>query len=242
MRYVFFLIALLFLVLTCTVAWYYWQQHNVPDSTGPEPSGQPHESPEPEKQIRPGDKLYLRLLKTENRLEIWFRSESKTYELYKAYPICTFSGGLGPKKLQGDLKSPEGFYATDKGKLNPNSRYHLSFNIGYPNAYDHIHGYTGDFLMIHGGCVSAGCYAMTDPIITEIYALVEQAINSGQKSIPIHIFPFAMTQQNMNNQKNSPHLAFWQSLKPAYDYFEKYHRVPTVVVEGKRYRLLNSED
>ncbi|WP_159566236.1 L,D-transpeptidase family protein [Budvicia diplopodorum] len=190
--------------------------------------------------IQPGDRLYIRLLKAEDKLELWVTSDGKKYGLYKTYVICAYSGGLGPKKVQGDMKSPEGFYSTDKRLLNPKSQYHLSFNIGYPNAFDRANGYTGDFLMVHGGCASVGCYAMTDPIITEIYGLVEQALNSGQKSIPIHIFPFAMTKENINNHRESADLSFWQSLKPAYDYFEKTRQVPVISVVDKRYKIVNN--
>lgn len=194
----------------------------------------------PVMQINPGDRLYLRLLKAEDKLELWATSNGKKYSLYKSYIICTYSGGLGPKKAQGDKKSPEGFYSTNKRLLNPNSQYHLSFNIGYPNTFDRANGYTGDFLMIHGGCASAGCYAMTDPIITEIYGLVEQALNSGQKSIPIHIFPFAMTAENMKKHLESKDFAFWLTLKPAYDYFEQTQDVPEVVVENKQYKVIGT--
>ncbi|WP_257390938.1 L,D-transpeptidase family protein [Snodgrassella alvi] len=115
--------------------------------------------------------------------------------------MCTFSGGLGPKKAEGDGKSPEGFYAMRKSLLNPNSNYHLAFNIGYPNAYDRSKSYTGSYIMIHGKCVSIGCYAMTDNGIEEIYALVIQALSSGQTQVPIHIFPFKMNTANMKNIK-----------------------------------------
>lgn len=191
-------------------------------------------------EIKPGDRLYLRLLKAEDKLELWVTSDGKKYNLYKTYIICTYSGGLGPKKRQGDGKSPEGFYSTNKKLLNPNSQYHLSFNIGYPNAFDRANGYTGNFLMVHGGCGSAGCYAMTDPVMTEIYGLVEQALNSGQKSIPIHIFPFAMTAENMKNHLESRDFSFWLTLKPVYDYFEQTQQVPEVVVENKRYKIISN--
>lgn len=126
---------------------------------------------QPSKVIHPGDQLFIRILKAEDKLELWASANNKPYELYKTWTICAWSGGLGPKHKQGDGKSPEGFYATNKGLLNPNSRYHLAFNIGYPNAYDRANGYTGDFIMVHGNCVSAGCYAMTDVGIEEIYQL-----------------------------------------------------------------------
>lgn len=194
-------------------------------------------TPLPPKVIHPGDRLFIRILKAEDKLELWSSTGNKPYELYKTWTICAWSGGLGPKRKEGDGKSPEGFYATNKGLLNPRSRYHLAFNIGYPNAFDRANGYTGSFIMVHGNCVSAGCYAMTDAGIEEIYALVAQALNSGQQSVPVHIFPFAMSDENMRRAAKWPDYAFWRSLKPGYDYFEKNHRLPIINVENRRYRI-----
>lgn len=182
-----------------------------------------------------GDKIYLRIFKQEGILEIWYKHKNNNYQLYRSWDICTFSGGLGPKKAEGDGKSPEGFYATEKNLLKPNSNYHLAFNIGYPNAYDRANGYTGSFIMIHGNCVSIGCYAMTDKGIEQIYAVVNQAINSGQKRIPIHIFPFRMTASNMQKFQNSAYMPFWSELKPAYDIFQSEHRVADITVHNKHY-------
>ncbi|EDW8362844.1 murein L,D-transpeptidase [Salmonella enterica] len=187
--------------------------------------------------IHPGDQLFIRILKAEDKLELWASANNKPYKLYKTWTICAWSGGLGPKHKQGDGKSPEGFYATNKGLLNPNSRYHLAFNIGYPNAYDRANGYTGDFIMVHGNCVSAGCYAMTDAGIEEIYQLVAQALNSGQKSVSVHIFPFTMNDENMRQAQAWPEYNFWRMLKPGYDYFEKNRRLPTITVENRRYKI-----
>ncbi|WP_239374116.1 L,D-transpeptidase family protein [Snodgrassella gandavensis] len=183
----------------------------------------------------PGDKIYLRLFKQEGILEIWYKHKNQQYQLSKIWKICTFSGGLGPKKAEGDGKSPEGFYATRKSLLNPNSNYHLAFNIGYPNAYDRSKGYTGSYIMIHGKCVSIGCYAMTDKGIEEIYALVNQALNSGQTEVPIHIFPFKMNTANMKKYQGSTHYAFWQELKPAYDIFQSQRRIPDISVHNQHY-------
>lgn len=205
----------------------------------------PNENVEPfpdevrgKREIQPGDRLFIRILKAEDKLELWYSDGVQPFDKYKTYTICTYSGGLGPKKAEGDGKSPEGFYSTNKGLLNPNSRYHLSFNIGYPNAYDRENGYTGSFIMVHGGCASIGCYAMTDPIIEDIYGLVEQALNSGQKSIPVHIFPFAMTDKNLKQHRELPEYPFWQMLKPGYDYFEKHRQIPKIDVKDKQYRLV----
>ena len=184
-------------------------------------------------------KLYIRIFKAEKELEVWKEKENSTYELYKVYNICAYSGGLGPKKKEGDKKSPEGFYFTKKEFLNPDSQYYLSFNIGYPNEYDKAHGYTGSYIMIHGKCVSIGCYAMTDEYIEEIYGLVEKALKEGQNDIPIHIFPFKMTKNNLKKYKNTEFYSFWIELKPAYDYFEKNKIPPLIGVEGMKYIIKN---
>ena len=187
--------------------------------------------------IELGKPVFIRIFKEERELEIWQENTAGKYELYKAYDICMYSGGLGPKKKEGDKKTPEGFYSTEKSSLNPNSSYHLSFNIGYPNEYDKAHGYTGSLIMIHGDCVSIGCFAMTDPYIEEIYTIVEKALTSGQKKIYIHVFPFKMTTKNMSKYSGSEYYDFWKELKPGYDYFEKNKTVPIVGVIDKKYVL-----
>ena len=138
-------------------------------------------------------------------------------------------------KKEGDKKTPEGFYSTKKSSLNPNSSYHLSFNIGYPNAYDKAHGYTGSLIMVHGNCVSIGCFAMTDKYIEEIYSIVERSLINGQNVIDVHVFPFKMTNKNMSKYSNSEYYNFWEELKPAYDNFEKKKVVPKIKVINKKY-------
>ncbi|GKX57335.1 hypothetical protein SOASR030_34470 [Leminorella grimontii] len=233
---------LLLILLLCTVAAIFIYRYVTSD----EGAGlMPDERTEPfpdgaqiKREIQPGDRLFIRILKAEDKLELWYSDGVHPFDKYKTYTICTYSGGLGPKKAEGDGKSPEGFYATNRGLLNPNSRYHLSFNIDYPNAYDRANGFTGSFIMVHGGCASVGCYAMTDPIIEEIYGLVEQALDGGQRSIPVHIFPFAMTDKNLERYRNAPEYPFWMMLKPGYDYFDKNRQIPVIGVENKRYRLI----
>ncbi|MBP9477689.1 MAG: murein L,D-transpeptidase [Sebaldella sp.] len=185
--------------------------------------------------IKLGNPVYIRIFKEEGKLEIWAENSEKTYTLYKTYDICTYSGGLGPKKKEGDKKTPEGFYSTKKSSLNPNSSYHLSFNIGYPNAYDKAHGYTGSLIMVHGNCVSIGCFAMTDKYIEEIYSIVERSLINGQNVIDVHVFPFKMTNKNMSKYSNSEYYNFWEELKPAYDNFEKKKVVPKIKVINKKY-------
>jgi len=183
-----------------------------------------------------GSPIYIRIFKEEKVLEVWIQ-DSINFKLFKTYPICTYgAGGLGPKIKEGDGMAPEGFYFVVPNKLNPYSDFHLSFNLGYPNAYDRSHGRTGSALMVHGNCVSIGCYAMSDPVIEEIYAMVDAAFRHGQPFFRVHIFPFKMTSYNMHRYENSKHYQFWQNLKKGYDAFnEPRFRPPNVEVANCRY-------
>ncbi len=170
--------------------------------------------------------MLIRAFKSEMKLELWVRNnQSKKYDLFKTYNVCKKSGSLGPKKKEGDLQTPEGFYNVNQGRLNPNSKYFLSFNIGYPNEYDRSHGRTGSNLMIHGDCVSAGCLAMTNESISEIYTIIEENFKSGNESIPVNIYPFRMTSENMAFRRLYKSYKFWKNLKQGYDFFEK-HNIP----------------
>ncbi len=159
----------------------------------------------------------------------------ETYQLLDSYKICNYSGGLGPKQRQGDFKSPEGFYSVQRSQLKPDSRFYKAINIGFPNAYDRAHGYEGKYLMIHGACVSIGCYAMTDTGIDEIFQFVTAALVFGQSGVQVSIYPFRMTDANMQRHKYSYYHDFWQQLKPGYDYFQQTHRPPMVSVVDGRY-------
>ena len=181
-----------------------------------------------------GSPILVRIFKEEKTLEVWMLKGDK-YARYKAFPICFYSGGLGPKLQEGDKQSPEGFYRVSASGMNPNSRYHLSFNLGYPNAYDRSYGRTGSYLMVHGGCSSRGCYAMTDERIEEIYTLADAALKKGQPFFQVHSFPFRMTEDNMRRHKDSSWNGFWHNLKQGYDLFEQYKHPPTVLVQDKRY-------
>ncbi|MFL6947820.1 MAG: hypothetical protein ACJ8FU_06435 [Xanthobacteraceae bacterium] len=179
--------------------------------------------------------ILARIFKDESELEIWKQDNTGHFALLKTYPICRWSGELGPKIKQGDRQAPEGFYTITPGQMNPNSAYYLSFNIGYPNAFDRAHGRTGAHLMVHGDCSSAGCYAMTDDQIGEIYSLARESFFGGQHSFQIQAYPFRMTPLNMAKHRNSPHLAFWKNLKQGYDHFEVSRREPKVSVCDRRY-------
>ncbi|HEY6603033.1 MAG TPA: murein L,D-transpeptidase family protein, partial [Xanthobacteraceae bacterium] len=179
--------------------------------------------------------ILVRIFKEESELEVWKEDKSGRFALLHTYPICRWSGELGPKFKQGDRQAPEGFYTITPGLMNPNSSYYLAINTGFPNAYDRANGRTGAFLMIHGDCSSAGCYAMTDEQVAEIYSLARESFFGGQKSFQIQAYPFRMTPLNMARHRNSPHMAFWRMLKQGYDHFEATRLEPKVDVCEKRY-------
>ena len=179
--------------------------------------------------------ILARIFKEEAEMEIWKKNRDGEFALLKTYPICRWSGDLGPKKKEGDRQAPEGFYTITPGQMNPNSNYYLAFNTGYPNAYDRAWGYTGSELMVHGDCSSRGCYAMTDEQIAEIYALARESFFGGQKAFQLQAYPFRMTALNMAKHRNNPNFAFWKMLKEGYDHFEATHHEPKVAVCEKRY-------
>jgi murein L,D-transpeptidase YafK len=179
--------------------------------------------------------ILVRIFKEESEFEVWKEDKTGRFALLKTYPICRWSGELGPKIKQGDRQAPEGFYTITPGLMNPNSNYYLAINTGFPNAYDRANGRTGAFLMIHGDCSSAGCYAMTDEQVAEIYALARESFFGGQKSFQIQAYPFRMSPLNMAKHRNSPHMAFWKMLKQGYDHFEVTRLEPKVDVCEKRY-------
>jgi murein L,D-transpeptidase YafK len=188
-----------------------------------------------EKHMDKESPILVRLFKEEAELEVWKKNQDGQYALLKTYPICRWSGALGPKKKEGDRQAPEGFYTITPGQMNPNSNYYLAFNTGYPNTYDRAWGRTGSELMVHGDCSSRGCYAMTDEQMVEIYALARESFFGGQKSFQLQAYPFRMTPRNMARHRNSPHLAFWKNLKVGYDHFEVTHQEPQVNVCDRRY-------
>lgn len=195
-----------------------------------------------ESRANPDSSIFIQIFKQEGVLELYQKTPSGKYTLSKTYPICKFSGGLGPKKIEGDLKSPEGFYQITAEQLNPNSRYYRSINIGFPNEFDKAQGYSGSYLMIHGSCVSVGCYAMTDKYMGEIYQTVETALLNGQSTISVNIYPFKMTKENMLRYRNSSHYTFWQQLQPAYEYFNQTERLAQVSVNSGKYAVMGLPD
>lgn len=189
-----------------------------------------------EKNLKLGSPIFIRAFKEERILELYIQNEtSKKFELFNTYPIAGASGKLGPKLAEGDLQVPEGFYFVRPGDMNPNSAFHLSFNIGYPNAYDRAHNRTGTFIMIHGSNISVGCLAMTDEKIEEIYALADAALNNGQPFFRVHIFPFRMTEERMTQAADNQWIEFWKNLKTGHDLFEQNKIPPNVTVAEKQY-------
>lgn len=182
-----------------------------------------------------GDPVHIRIFKRERRLEVWLQQASGRYAQFRDYDICKFSGELGPKLKEGDRQAPEGFYRVAKAQLNPNSRHHLSFNLGFPNAFDRQLGRTGSALMVHGGCSSIGCYAITDESVDEVYALVEAALVGGQDAVDVHVFPFELSATALAAEGGHTWLSFWRNLKDGYDRFEAERVPPRVGACAGRY-------
>lgn len=186
-----------------------------------------------------GRPVFIRVIKNGNRsghLEVWLENPaSSRFEHFKTYRVAYFSGDPGPKTKQGDQQAPEGFYFISRGRMNPKSSYHLSMDMGYPNAYDRHHGRTGSLLMIHGKAVSLGCFAMTDASIEQIYTLVDAALRGGQPFVRVHSFPFRMTEEALAGQRESEHYDFWRNLQDGWDWFEREKRPPNVEVGEGRY-------
>ncbi len=190
----------------------------------------------------PPKDIYLRAFKAQNELEVWGRNnENSEYKLIKLFHICALSGVLGPKRGEGDRQVPEGYYFIDD--FNPKSDYYLSMLLNYPNYSDNLLANKpkkGGDIYIHGGCVTVGCMPMTDEGIQELYTLCLNAKVNGEENIPVHIFPTRLTQNGWDYLKkeyiNYPQsIAFWYTLKPGYDYFEKYHKLLPVMYSPDGY-------
>jgi len=179
--------------------------------------------------------ILVRIFKEESVLEVWKKEKTGRYALLKSYDICKWSGRLGPKVKEGDRQAPEGFYTVHPAQMNPNSQFHLSFNMGFPNAYDQAWGRTGKHLMVHGACSSSGCYSMGDDSIQEVYTLARLAFAGGQRAFQVQAYPFRMTPQNLAKHRKSEHYAFWKELKAGYDLFEVTRQQPQVAVCSKKY-------
>ncbi len=188
-----------------------------------------------EKAMSKESPILIRSYKQESEFEIWKKASDGKYALLKTYPMCRWSGQLGPKTREGDRQVPEGFYTLTPGQLNPNSSYYVAMNVGYPNALDKTFGRTGGLIMVHGACSSAGCMSMTDEQMAEIYALTREAFTAGQSQVQIQSMPFRMTPKNFAKFRADPNLAFWKNLKEGADHFEVTKQEPKVAACGKKY-------
>ena len=183
----------------------------------------------------PPQQLFIRVFKQEKILEVWaFSTADAVFKFVKSYPICRTSGNLGPKRREGDLQIPEGFYYIDR--FNPKSNFYLSLGINYPNQADKILGRKNELggdIFIHGGCVTIGCIPITDAYIKEVYWLAVQAKSNGHAKIPVHIFPAKLDDRTMARLKNTfPNddtlINFWKNLKIGYNWFERSQKLPTI--------------
>lgn len=185
-----------------------------------------------------GNPVLIRTFKKESRLEMWVKPDDKNeYILFRTYPICYYSGDLGPKLRTGDKATPEGFYAIRPSGMNPYSRFHLSMDIGYPNAYDRQHGRTGSLLMIHGACDAVGCFAMNNAQVEEIYYLVEQALTNGADEVPVHAFPFHLNTENLEQYKAHKWHGFWTQLQAGYRLFNQRQVPLTIGLQNGHYTV-----
>ena len=193
-----------------------------------------------EKQTDRNAPIVIRAYKKEAEIEIWKQNRAGDYVLLKSYPVCRWSGQLGPKRKEGDRQVPEGFYTVSASQMNPFSSYWLAFNVGYPHPLEKSLGRSGGDIMVHGTCSSRGCFAMTDAQIEEIYAVMREAFNAGQKYIQFQSYPFHMTAENLAKFRHDPNMPYWKNLKEGSDHFEVTKREPKINYCGQRY-VFNAE-
>lgn len=186
--------------------------------------------------LKKGAAMFLRIFKQSSELEVWLKNGER-YSLFATYPICQWSGTLGPKLREGDKQTPEGFYTVTRSQLRRRGRWPRSINLGFPNAFDRSLTRTGSYILVHGGCSSVGCFAMTNPVIHEIHLLARAATRKGQRYIPVHLLPFRMTDENLTRHADSKWSAFWNNLREGYDAFEQTRIPPKVTVCNGRYMI-----
>ncbi|MBL4657366.1 MAG: L,D-transpeptidase family protein [Flavobacteriales bacterium] len=183
--------------------------------------------------------LLIRGFKKEKKLQVWARDkDAAKYKLIKTYDYCRLSGSLGPKRKQGDLQVPEGYYHIDR--FNPASSFYLSLGINYPNSSDRkksTHSNLGGDIFVHGNCVSIGCIPITDAKIKELYVMCVEAKSNGQAKIPVHIFPCKMSDSEWTGLKSEyedqPELiSFWENLRPGYLHFETKNAPAKVTISS----------
>lgn len=177
--------------------------------------------------------IYIRAFKRERELELWGAIQNdQSMKLVATYAIAAMSGNLGPKRREGDRQVPEGCYRIDR--YNPQSSYHLSLGLNYPNESDRHFAdpaHPGGDIFIHGAAVSIGCLAMTDDKIEEIYLL---ALSGRRAGVAVHIFPTRLTARgiaSLPRDVSAETRQLWQELATVYSAFEKTRKTPKVRVD-----------
>lgn len=192
-----------------------------------------------EKGVKLGSELMVRIFKAKSALELWMKKGDR-FVLFATYPICYWSGTLGPKVVEGDQQSPEGIYTVSEKQLHLGGRWPRSLNLGFPNTFDRAYARTGSYILVHGGCSSVGCYSMTNPVIEEIFTIVQRALKGGQDQIQVQVFPFRLTEENLRGFVLHEWYDFWRNLKDAYDSFERTKLPPRVSICERRYWVEDS--
>lgn len=186
--------------------------------------------------VKSGAPMLMRIFKETSELEIWLEKGDR-FVLFATYPICHWSGTIGPKLREGDKQTPEGFYTITNRQMRHFGRWTRAINLGFPNAYDRAHDRDGSYILMHGGCSSVGCFAMTNPVIGEIYGLANAAIKNGQRHVPVHVFPFRMTDAALAAHASNPWHGFWSTLQEGSKSFERTGRPPRISVCEGQYRV-----
>lgn len=195
----------------------------------------------------PPEAMYIRSFKYDRQLEVWVKGSIKDpYKLFKTYKVCMQSGTMGPKRMEGDYQVPEGFYHINE--FNPNSNYHLSLGLNYPNASDRILSDSlrpGNAIYIHGNCVSTGCIPISDIPMEELYIIASNVKAQGQEFIPVHVFPVRYNVKKSydylsNTIRNNASLQeFNHQIREVYDYFELKKQLPVIMVNRKGEYVVN---
>jgi murein L,D-transpeptidase YafK len=190
--------------------------------------------------LRFGSPTYLRLIKSQKRLEVWVQKRGAEFVRLRAYRICGTSAPLGPRRTGTAPQQPEGFYVLGPANLRPHPIAYLGIDIGWPNSFDRAQGWRGATSLLQAGCAGEPHFGLTDQDIEEVYTLVHGALSGGQIGVPLHIFPFAMGALGMMANGNGPNTAFWRGLEPAWRAFERTKKPPQVRVLGRRYVVRES--
>ncbi|MFN7498961.1 MAG: hypothetical protein ACK5SF_16325 [Hyphomonadaceae bacterium] len=183
-----------------------------------------------------GAPVYFRLIREQDRLEVWVKASSGSYSRLRNFKICSKDGALGPRQ-GASTGQPEGFYTLTAAQMRPQGVGYLGINLNWPNAYDRGRGWRGAPSLLQAGCASGRHYGLTDQDMEEVYTIAYSALVNGQAAIPFHIFPFQMTSFRMLQVGQGPKASFWRDLEPAWRAFERTKTPPQIRVQGRRYRI-----